>query len=505
MKITKRDYEQLKNKLDAIEKFLNAGKNNGGGNSYHDELGKFTTGPDTAFGEYKYNPSDPGSVETSPESLGFKPKVESGDSPEYVVDLDDADQERVKKALADAGIEGEDAQIAMDSKISDLEDAIGSDLVRSLQEPKGSVVVESVLPAETVEALIDTTFSMQNLAIDDNEPIGTSAIAERLRESFWGLSSRLTSYGKNIQMLAQWSGASDKTSQELTAGAKKEIEATLSQCDKMVKAMSGTAGNKELEEYFEKKLSAAKAGYNTLKYIEENIDPDAPKLNSLARATSEISDSLDRIIRLAKVKRLEKAIEKLENGGKGSGNFGHSGRPGKVGGSGKSSAGSLAQGRMIKGVREADFKQGIDGGFTVELSSGKSYRLGKSEGYAVGGFGTEKVVDMKDWNDKSKRRKILNDYLKENKKALSQEGACLGGWVPTSGDDKSIIGKVVLDVSRVYKDKKEAAKAAIKTDQDSITDFKGFSWPTKQELAKEFGLEKELKKASGKRQAERNK
>lgn len=203
--------------------------------------------------------------------------------------------------------------------------------------------------------------------------------------------------------------------------------------------------------------------------------------------------------------RLDRAILKLENGGKGSGNFGHSGRLGKVGGSGKSSAASLAQGRIIKGVRETDFAEGVDGGFTVDLSSGKSYRLGKSEGYAVGGFGTEKIVDMSDWNDKKTRRKILNEYAGENKKALSQEGACLGGWVPTGGDDKNIIGKVVLDVSRVFTDKREAAKAAIKTDQDSITDFKGFSWPSKEELAKEFGLEKELAKSRGKRQAERAK
>ena len=221
--------------------------------------------------------------------------------------------------------------------------------------------------------------------------------------------------------------------------------------------------------------------------LRDDYDYDPMEKNSFKGATRNVSLSSE------------------QNGGKGSGNFGHSGRPGKVGGSGQSSAGSLATGRMLKGVKEYDPENEIDGGFTVDLKDGKAYRLGKSEGYAVGGYGTEKVVDMKDWNDKATRRKILNDYMKANKKALSQEGACLGGWVPNKGstNDKNIVGKVVLDVSRVFKDKKDAAKAAIKFDQDSITDFKGFDWPTKEQLAKEFGLEKELKKASGKRAAER--
>ena len=198
-------------------------------------------------------------------------------------------------------------------------------------------------------------------------------------------------------------------------------------------------------------------------------------------------------------------LERILNGGKGSGNFGHAGRPGKVGGSSKSSSGSLAMGRAVKGVREYDPENDIDGGFTVDMKSGKSYRLGESEGYAVGGFGTEKVVDMKDWENPKKRDEIVRAYYKENKKVLDKEGFCLGGWVPTknSTEDKGIVGKVVLDVSRVYKSKRAAARQAIKTDQDSITDFKNFDWPTKKQLAEEFGLEKELAKASGKRAKER--
>lgn len=197
-------------------------------------------------------------------------------------------------------------------------------------------------------------------------------------------------------------------------------------------------------------------------------------------------------------------LERLINGGKGSGNWGHLGRPGKVGGSGNGTASSRASGGMRKGVKGYDPKNDIDGGFTVSLNTGDRLELGKAEGYAVGGYGTEKVVSMDDWN--KKQSKIIRDYFKENRKLLENGEYYLGGWVPTknSTSDKSIVGKVVLDVSRVFKDKKEAAKEAIKTDQDSIVDFKAIDWPTKEDLAKEFGLEKELKKYAGKRQAERN-
>ena len=252
-------------------------------------------------------------------------------------------------------------------------------------------------------------------------------------------------------------------------------------------------------------------------------------------------------------------LESFLNGGKGSGNFGHAGRPGQRGGSGKgglkhsksggvdderkaldkkvreykkklkaldeegvpftspryqgmweeymavlkereSKKGAKGEKSMVEGVKSYNPEKGIDGGFTVNTKNGKAYKLGESDGYAVGGFGTEKVVDSKDFLDAHKRERILRDYYKANKKALSEKGACLGGWVPSEGDLK---GKLVLDVSRVFKSKKEAAYWAVKTDQDSITDFKGFDWPSTKDLVKEFGLEDMAKKSRGMRAAER--
>lgn len=198
-------------------------------------------------------------------------------------------------------------------------------------------------------------------------------------------------------------------------------------------------------------------------------------------------------------------LSAYENGGQGSGNWGHSGRPGLVGGSGKSTAGSRVRGGMRKGVKSYDPEHDIDGGFTVDVKNGERRELGKSDGYAVGGFGTEKIVSMEEWNKNQK--KIIRDYYKANRKLLDKEDYYLGGWVPTknSTEDKSIVGKVVLDVSKVFENKRDAAKAAIKFDQDSITDFRNIDWPKKEDLAKEFGLEKELAKSKGKRQAERKK
>ena len=199
---------------------------------------------------------------------------------------------------------------------------------------------------------------------------------------------------------------------------------------------------------------------------------------------------------------LKNKIAELEaylNGGKGSGNFGHAGRPGQRGGSGK---GGKGVGSMVRGVKSYEPEKGIDGGFTVNTKSGKAYTLGKSDGFAVGGFGTEKIVDRKDFLNPKKRNKILKDYYKANKKALLEKGACLGGWVP-SNDDHPFKGKLILDVTKVFKSEKEAAKWAVKTDQDSITDFKGRDWPETKDLVKKYGLEKEAKKSKGKRAAER--
>lgn len=183
-------------------------------------------------------------------------------------------------------------------------------------------------------------------------------------------------------------------------------------------------------------------------------------------------------------------LEKLINGGPGSGNFGHFGRPGEVGGSMSAWGAEIALGKGISDrMREG-------GGFTVD-NQGKFYDLGKTNGFAVGGFGTERSCSEAEWNNSRKKMKFLRDYIKENSSALQKEGNCLGGWKDG--------GKVYLDVSRVFKSEKEALREAMKTDQDAITDFKKSDFPRTKDLVKKYGLEKEYKQYKGIRKAERAK
>lgn len=200
------------------------------------------------------------------------------------------------------------------------------------------------------------------------------------------------------------------------------------------------------------------------------------------------------------------ALEEQLNGGLGSGIFGHAGRPGLVGGSTKEGVSSKTSRAISQGIKSFkpsdDPDKSIDGGFTTNLKTGKKYELGKTEGYACGGFGTEVIVPAKDLKDPRKLQKHIYKYIQQNKKALSEKGACLGGWMPSDKTHPQF-GNLILDVSRVTTDKKQATKWAVQTDQDAITDFKGFDFPKTEDLAKEFKLEKELAKTHGMREKER--
>ena len=192
-----------------------------------------------------------------------------------------------------------------------------------------------------------------------------------------------------------------------------------------------------------------------------------------------------------KIEELEKAL----NGGAGSGNFGHAGRPGERGGSAPTSTASQGRGALRKGIAD---RVRETGGFTVNTQA-EFYDIGKTKGYSVGGQGTERSLSLDDWKDIDKRNKAIEDFLKENVDVFyaDPDHACLGGWVDN--------GKVYLDVSRVYKNKRQATRAAMKTDQDAIFDFKTGESPRLKDLTKQFGLEEEAKQYKGIRAEERKK
>lgn len=181
------------------------------------------------------------------------------------------------------------------------------------------------------------------------------------------------------------------------------------------------------------------------------------------------------------------------NGGAGSGNFGHAGRPGKVGGSAETSGASQARGEMRKGIAD---RVRETGGFTINTQA-EFYDIGKTKGYSVGGQGTERSLSTKDWQDAKKRNKFIVDFLRENSSVFygDPDHACLGGW-----EDN---GKIFLDVSVVYKNKRQAVRAAMKTNQDAIFDFKTGDSPRMKDLIKQYGLEKEAEQYEGIRAKER--
>ena len=137
-----------------------------------------------------------------------------------------------------------------------------------------------------------------------------------------------------------------------------------------------------------------------------------------------------------------------------------------------------------EGIESYEPSQGIDGGFTIDLNAKKAYKLGESDGFAVGGFGTELIIEPEIWQDKRKLKKALNGFVAENYDLLSQDGYCLGGWIPS--DEGELTNKLVLDVSRVSQDRWEAAVWAAERGENSITDFAGFDWLNTEDLAKEY-------------------
>lgn len=202
----------------------NGGKANGGGNPYHDAEGKFTTGPGTAFGKYAYDASKANGITdeaTTPDDLGFQ--------------YDESEGENGTR-----------------------------------------FTVETQFDPEQTKALIDTTFTMDKICKDtshrdevmedSNQPL---VVAEEVQR----LARRLRDYGSTLQMVSQWSGASQQTADRITEPPKKEIEAILGRIDKMVKDVSGNAGLSETtKKMVDDMYSATRAGYNTLKYLEDNLD-----------------------------------------------------------------------------------------------------------------------------------------------------------------------------------------------------------------------------------------
>ena len=103
------------------------------------------------------------------------------------------------------------------------------------------------------------------------------------------------------------------------------------------------------------------------------------------------------------------------------------------------------------------------GGFTYDMNTGEA----KTVGFAVSIAGHEKPVFI-DGLDAKQRRDELDMYISEHAEALSESGNHLGGWVSPDG-------LLVLDISRVTIDVKEARCNAAEAGQEAFYDFQAQS------------------------------
>lgn len=213
----------------------NGGKANGGGNPYHDAEGKFTTGPSTAFGKYAYSVSQDKSWDTDQGDLGF--------------DYEEAQDDKGKKIL-----------------------------------------VETYMTPEHTDALLDTGFTMLNVSLDGDSKYLDSSHASFVADEIKSVAKELYNYGKVMQMASQWGGASKSTADRITEPPKRELEQRIKLIDSMMSSLGKdkTLTDKERGEV-DGLYRATRAGYNTMKYLEDNLDLDGP------RYTVDITDKLQRV------------------------------------------------------------------------------------------------------------------------------------------------------------------------------------------------------------------
>jgi len=101
----------------------------------------------------------------------------------------------------------------------------------------------------------------------------------------------------------------------------------------------------------------------------------------------------------------------------------------------------------------------VTGGFTYDISAGEV----KTVGFAVSIEGHEKLVNI-DGMDDDRRRDEFDRYIEDNLFALSEPDNHFGGWVSPEG-------VLVLDVSKVTNDIKEARRNAVNAGQEAFYDF----------------------------------
>lgn len=277
MRISKKQYNEIVAKLELLEKTINKG----GGNPYHDELGRFAESPVKAFGEYKAD-----------NNMVYGPNAD------YKGGGGDHDKENDRYRPFTGAISLADNDI------------------------------RTTMTKEQADATMQTMGALRKMEKDAKKLKGDEELVYAVREAIHTLMGYTytvgyrSSHGSNPEP-GEWSNASwrtyrlDETTYELKA---------LQAIAKAAKTIQPLA-------------KAATSAFNTMKYIDKNTKTTGPlHVYSVSKKSGlterEIDNSLSN-----KADNLITKIDRITNGGKGSGNFGHSGRPGEVGGSGTGKGG----------------------------------------------------------------------------------------------------------------------------------------------------------------------
>jgi hypothetical protein len=139
---------------------------------------------------------------------------------------------------------------------------------------------------------------------------------------------------------------------------------------------------------------------------------------------------------------------KLQEGGKGSGFYDHPGNPGHVGGS-----------------RPLDLPAQIAKA-TIKNRGGTFSTHGEAtptSGYAVAEIDHERIVELKDAQDKAEVTQVVRQYMNDFKEPLERKGVFVGTWVEPH--------KLFLDNSHHFTDRRTAFEFARDNNQLAVYNF----------------------------------
>lgn len=344
MRISKKQYNEIVAKLESLEKTINKG----GGNPYHDELGRFTEGPSKAFGEYDTEPS---------ESMV---KFYSNDRGEISSRLEDTD---IKAALRCV--------------------ATGSNL-----EDKMYNLAETVIPSDGRNEL------RQFFAYANNVPRDLMTAA---RTDFGETTSDRR---ERTQRYNMWSNRAASNIARALAQAPK-VEKLLDSYERQAKKQ-GASEVLGVINKFKGAAKATKALMNTSKYLLEKSDKSKSMHNVVVNGKKDNSLNKQAEALIAK-------IDRITNGGKGSGNFGHAGRPGKVGGSGTGRGGETIAEKIERAKGYAETVEHDSAGWVEEADKEAARDLGLDPDVMAptkGEFWHEAIVMLETKGDEAKKKGI---------------------------------------------------------------------------------------------------